>query len=68
MDSSDSDKPDADNPPPGFWFEEQVRGGKQILIVMKSAFPIGYIELDSYNEKLQWMRALEVVNLTLPPS
>lgn len=54
--------------PSGFWFEEVIRGTKEVLIVMHGAEPRGSIELASYEEKAAWQRALKDVNSTLEKS
>lgn len=51
--------------PEGFWAEEVLRGGKEVLIVMFGAEPRGSIELASYEEKVAWQIALKDVNSIL---
>lgn len=48
--------------PTGFWFDEVIRGSKEVLIVMFGAEPRGYIELASYEEKVAWLTVLKDVN------
>lgn len=59
---------DPNHPPPGIWLEEQRRGNTDILIVMRSAFPIGFIEVGSYEEKVQWQTAVDHMNSISKPS
>lgn len=33
-----------------------------VLVVMKGVFPRGSIEVDEYEEKVRWKKALETVN------
>lgn len=49
----------------GWWVEEVGRGGKQVLIVMKGAFPRGSIEMDTYEEKVAWIKMVKELRLTL---
>lgn len=60
-----------DNPssiPSGFWFDFHKRGGRDLLVIMKGSDAKGSFEVDTYQEKVAWMKALEVVNSTLAPS
>lgn len=56
-------QPEKVNPPPndGWWIEEIVRGDKEMLVIYKNTEPKGYIEVDSYQDKLAWLSVLPMV-------
>ena len=61
--------PSRDNPlkdlPKGFWFEEITRGSRTVLIVMIGSVARGTIEVENYEEKAAWTKALTTVNEVL---
>lgn len=49
--------------PAGWWAEEHQRGTKEILIVHHGETVRGTIEMESYEEKVWWIRILKLLNL-----
>lgn len=54
-----------DEIPSGWWGEEHLRGSKELLILHKGAEPKGSVEVDSYEEKVAWLKILAILNSTL---
>lgn len=63
--------PNLDDPssiPSGFWFDFHKRGDRDLLVIMKGSEAKGSFEVDTYQEKVAWMRVVEVVNSMLAQS
>lgn len=54
-----------DEIPAGWWYEEHQRGNKEILIIHKGGEPKGSVEVDNYEEKVAWVKAITAISDTL---
>lgn len=53
---------------PTFWIDEVRRGNTEMLVIMFGAEPRGTIDVATYEEKVAWTKAVEVVNSMLQQS
>ena len=57
-----------DEIPSGWWAEENQRGTKELLIIHRGIEPKGSVEIDTYEEKVAWLKAMELLNSILSES